>query len=120
MFLEGLNSQPSSPDALLLTAWRRFSRAGRRPILTDLIVREIVQHVGVGTVLFIDLEDAGVLLIRGRKDSCGFTRQENCGVGSFAVIHASDEKHSVGIDRLTNLGAGRPQMGFVFAREGID
>jgi hypothetical protein len=36
-----------------------------------------------------------VFMLRRRENPGWFTGQENCRVGPFAVVHASDQKHAV-------------------------
>ena len=45
-------------------------------------------------VLFVDLEDARVLMIRGRKNPRGFAGQKECGEPAAAADHAPDDKHT--------------------------
>jgi len=45
-------------------------------------------------VLFVDLEDAGVLLIRGRENPRGLTRQKKRRESAAAADHAPDDKHA--------------------------
>ena len=65
---------------------RRFGRG-------EIVVGEIVEDTFVGAVLFVDLEDARVLLVAGGKNLRWFAFEENTGVGPVAVDHAADNNH---------------------------
>lgn len=60
---------------------------------TDAKVREVVDDSLVGTVLFVDLENPAVFVLRSRKDPGFLAGQEDGGVGPLAVDEAPDYNH---------------------------
>lgn len=64
-----------------------------RWLRTDAKVREVVDDSLVGTVLFVDLENPAVFVLRGRKDPGFLAGQEDGGVGPLAVDEAPDYNH---------------------------
>jgi len=57
---------------------------------------EVVDDTVVGTVLFVDLQNAGVFGVAGGKNTRGLTGQKDAGVGTVAVNEAADNKHDQG------------------------
>ena len=66
--------------------WRR-----EWAIVTDLVFGEVIHDILVRSVLFINLQDAGMFLVRRRKHLGGLARQENRRVGALTIIHASNQ-----------------------------
>ena len=66
--------------------WRRDG-----PIVPDLVFGEVIHDILVRSVLFINLQDAGMFLVRRGKHLGGLARQENRRVGALTVIHASNQ-----------------------------
>lgn len=59
-----------------------------RPVgdtLPETIFREVIHDAFVGTILLVDLHDAGVFLFAGGEDARGFTGEKNPGVGAPSV-----------------------------------
>jgi hypothetical protein len=72
-------------------------RAGRRPALLvfgEKEVGEVVDDALVRAVLFVDLEDARVLVIGGRENFRRFAGKENAGVGAAAIDETADDDHA--------------------------
>ncbi len=53
----------------------------------------IVVNTFVRTVLFVDLQNAGVLVVRGGEDPGRFSRKKKCGVGPLTVHQTTYDKH---------------------------
>lgn len=65
-----------------------------RMIAAEGEVAEIVANALVGTVLFVDLQDAAVLGIGRRKNARRFARQEEAGIGTVAINKSADNEHA--------------------------
>lgn len=55
---------------------------------------EVVEDAFVGAILFVDLQNAGVLGVGRRKNFRRFSFEENCRVSAAAVDHAADDDHA--------------------------
>lgn len=66
---------------------------GRNIAATQIKFGEIVQHIRVTLILFVDLQDAPVLMIGGRKNARRLTGQEEGGEAAVTVDHAADDQH---------------------------
>ena len=55
---------------------------------------EVIHDALVRAVLFIDLQDTGVLGVAGRENARGFAGQKDAGVGAVAINETSYNKHS--------------------------
>lgn len=68
-------------------------RCGRGGAGRKIDLREIIEDAFVGAVLFVDLQNTGVLGVAGGEDFGRLTLQENRGVGAVTVDHAADDDH---------------------------
>jgi hypothetical protein len=59
----------------------------------EVVIREIVYHAFVQPVLFIDLENSGVLLITRGKNLRRFAGKKYPGVGAAAINEAANDEH---------------------------
>lgn len=76
----------------LKLCWRGLGGLRRDwAIVTDLVFGEVIHDILVRSVLFINLQDAGMFLVRRRKHLGGLARQENRRVGALTIIHASNQ-----------------------------
>ena len=75
---------------------------------------EIVEDAFVGSVLFVDLQNAGVLGVAGRENFRRLTFEEDGGVGVAAVDHTTDDDHGRKETRrgvLASGGVGKTESG---------
>ena len=68
--------------------------AGQR-IAAQRVVGEIVVDAGVRPILFVDLQNACVLVVARGKNLWRLARQENRRVGALPIDHAADDNHAV-------------------------
>ena len=79
---------------------RQIRRRAGKELLTrrELVVAEaefaeVIHDALVRAVLFVDLQDTGVLGVAGRENTRGFSGQKDAGVGAVAINETSYNKH---------------------------
>ena len=82
-----------------------MSTAGWREDSTTLqiIFAEIILHILMALVLFVDLQDAPVLMIGGRENLGLLTWQEDCREAAVTADHSADDQPVAAQTRLRFL-----------------
>ena len=84
----------------------------------QIIFAEIVLHIPMASVLFVDLQDASVLIIGGRENLGWFTWQEDRGEAAVTVDHSADDQHGRSMNQVAvpaNPGCRRSRQRHITA-----
>lgn len=92
---EGGQGRPSPLSKSPVTFQIELLIQNRRDFATDREIGEVIVDSCVGPILFVDLENARVLLVAGWENFRPFTGQHQYGVGATAIDHAADDEHEI-------------------------